>query len=523
MRAYETEEDLWESYREGEITLEQYVELLALFRAGIDSVFQLQSDLEGLPGYSPEDTLVGPPVRAGEEQRGRPDRRWAFAVGKPELRWGYTLPLREETDEEGYVIGRWWSKQVKILMDSRSKHGRLDGFRKRGIVFALARSRTQVTLGNFEPRYGLGLVVGRRDRVLGRTADTRLSGSLWQPKHSNYNGVQLQQPIGNTVRLALFGSRIESSQYREDIAAAHVSLGQIGGLVDGGLTCVTGAVSDRDDGREFSRNGIGLFVSVGRGQQKVETEIAVADGGAVAAAARVVQPLERARFSLTLWTYDPGFVLPSSGGPGHPGRRRVSLLDDDLAYYSRTAGEQGFLAKVRTPVKGRTTFESTLQVYNDRLEKTKNIEGKLACRVALPRKTSISVYVRGRDKNGANLEESRLYYGVYGRTHVVGNNKSAWRIEYGTVKKVSKGTVNSLRLELLCTVEINQYVRVVPRWRYVDPDLSTSGDGYFYLYISEAIAPFKNWHAELIVVVKGYEDSGRDIYTDVRIRTTWRP
>ena len=46
VRVYENEEDLWESFQEGEIAEEQWRELLDLFRGGTDSVFQPSFDIE---------------------------------------------------------------------------------------------------------------------------------------------------------------------------------------------------------------------------------------------------------------------------------------------------------------------------------------------------------------------------------------------------------------------------------------------------------------------------------------------
>jgi hypothetical protein len=510
VRAYETEEDLWESYWEGEITSEQYFRLLALFRSGADSVFQPLSDLEELPGYSALDTA------------GAVSRRPAFA-GRPELRWGYALPLREGTDEEGYFVGRWQAERARVFFDGRSRRGKPDGLRKRGITLTFAGSRGRLTLGNYEPRYGLGLIAGRRDRVLGRTQDTRLSGSIWQPMSANYNGIHLGLDIGPAVRLSSFGSRIESSQYREDMTGAHVALAGIGGWLETGLTGVASRISDPVADRIFSRHGVGAYLSGKENQREIATEVAMADGGAIAAAVRAVRSLGSARLVVTLWSYDPGFVLFTSGGPSHPRRQPIRIFEDDLRYYSRTAGEQGLLIKQRTPVNSRAVFESTLQLYNDRLENTKNIEGKLACRISLPQSTSISAYLRGRDKIGANLDEDRMYYGIHGRTRLVSRFPVKWRAEYGRINRVSVGSVNSLRLEFQTTAEFNGSIRVTPRLRYVDPDLSVSEDGYYYLYVTEKITPFDNCDIELVVAVKGFEHSAKQRYADVRVRSTWRP
>lgn len=523
VRAYENEEDLWESFQEGEITSEQYLELLGLFRAGADSMFQPLSDINGLPGYAISDTVIDMSGGSVKKLHGLLGVRGLFAAGRPELRWGYTLPLQEETKDEGYLVGRWSSKRVQLFVDGRTRSGRFDGFRKRGLAIGFLGGRTRVTLGNFEPRFGLGLVVGRRDRQLGRTVATGLSGSVWQPKYAFYNGLQLEQTLGTTARLVVLGSRIESLPYREDIVAAHLVVAGVGNAFRAGITGVVGVISRRDDKRKNKRGGVGLYLSRAREQNGLRAEFALAGGGSVAVAAQATKPMGAGLLSLSWWTYDPDFFLLSSGGPGHPGRRRVVVFDENLDFYSRTAGEQGLLAKLRTRLGRRTAFETMFEVYNDRLERTKNIEGRLAFRTSLPRKTSLTVYLRGRNKQGAEFDERFLYYGMRGHTYVIGGGKSAWGFEYGTAHKSSREIVNLIKMELSGTLHLNKFVKLTPRLRYVDPNLSESGDGYYYFYLTEGLAPVRSWRLELIMVARGYEDSTKETYADVRVRMSWRP
>lgn len=514
VRAYENEEDLWESYREGEITGEQYLELVELFRAGVDSMFQPPSDIDELPGSMIADSLIGISGRPAGEPRDLP-RRF-------DLRWGYTLPLREETDDEGYFIGRWSSARVKLYLNCRTGQGRLDGFRKRGLAIGFLNGRTRVAFGNIEPRFGLGLVVGRRDRVLGRTAATRLSGSIWQPKYAFYNGFQIEQTLGATARLTVLGSRIESSPYREDIAAVHVSVGGSAHVFTAGITGAAYLMARRDEGKKFRRGGVSFYLARERQHAGLQAEFALGDGGTAAATVKAVKPMKAGRFSIALWTRDPDFILPSSGGPGHPGRRRVVIFDDDLDFYSRTAGEQGMLAQLRTRINNKMSYETVFEVYNDRLENTKNIEGRVAVRATLPQKTSLAIYLRGRDTRGLEFSEHRLYAGLHGRTRAIIGSRSAWRFEYGTIRRANAGIVNSLRMELSTTLQVNELVTFTPRLRYVDPAVSVAGDGYYYFYLTEGIAPARHWRLELVMVVKGYEDATRETYADIRVRMSCR-
>jgi hypothetical protein len=509
IRAYENEEDLWESYREEEITLEQYLRLVGIFQLGADSLFLPISDIDELPGG-----LDSASMADGSE------RTDLFAVGKSTLRWGGTLPLREQADEEGYFTGRWSSSLLSLFVDSRVSRDGLDGFRKRGLALALPGGQTRMILGNFEPRFGLGLVVGRRDRLLGRTAENRPAGSIWQPRYSFYNGLQLTHAWGMPGRTTVLGSRIESGAQREDIIAANLSLDSVVYNIDFGFTGAAAIVSSRETDRHDGQSGMGVSLSRNAPTYKIFGELAVCHGGGATAALNITRPLNEGRVDLCLWTYDPDYILLSAGGPGHPGRQQAATFIDELAFYSRTAGEQGLLLKTRTPAGKRMAIETVCQIYNDRLAQTKNLEGKLEVTVRLPRNTALSSYVRGRDTRGVD-DESRLYCGVRGRARVSDDFGVAWRWECGTARRPNTDVIQSMNLDVSVSFVAGARVRVVPRWRYRDPDLSTAGDSYYYFYLTEGITLAPECRLEVIAVVKKYETPANGNYTDIRVRMSW--
>lgn len=523
IRAYENEEDLWESYREGEITIEQYSRLVGIFRVGADSLFQPISDIDELPGGLDSATVAEGPANLPRSRFGVSEQVGLFAGGRCTVRWGGTLPLREQADEEGYFTGCWRSSLLSLFIDARASSAGPDGFRKRGLALSLPGGRIRMMLGNFEPRFGLGLVVGRRDRLLGRTQDCRPTGSIWQPQYSSYNGLQLTRRMGTSGQATVLGSRIESGVYREDIVAANVSLDRLVDNLSLGFSGVASTVLSRETDRCSRQNGMGLSFFRHTRTHKASAEFALSDGGATAAAFNLTRSLGKGRVNLSVWTYDTDYILPSSGGPGHPGRQRAAMFVDDLDFYSRTTGEQGLLINTRTSTGRRTTVEAVCEIYNDRLAATKNLEGKLGVQASLPRATTLWAYVRGRDTRGADAAEYRLYYGVRGRTRVFGEVGTAWRWEYGTIRKSGAGIVRSMRLDLSVTLPISTRVRMAPRWRYLDPDLSVSGDSYYYFYLTEGITIAPECRLEVIAVIKRYENSPNDNYADIRVRMSWCP
>jgi hypothetical protein len=65
---------------------------------------------------------------------------------------------------------------------------------------------------------------------------------------------------------------------------------------------------------------------------------------------------------------------------------------------------------------------------------------------------------------------------------------------------------------------IGEFVRMAPTVRWVDPDLNTGGDGYWYLYCAETIFPTTWWELEARLAWQRFEDRGRGDVVEVRVR-----
>jgi hypothetical protein len=65
---------------------------------------------------------------------------------------------------------------------------------------------------------------------------------------------------------------------------------------------------------------------------------------------------------------------------------------------------------------------------------------------------------------------------------------------------------------------LSDAVRLEPAIRWVDPDLDRPGDGYWYLYFTEAIFPASALRIEAALVWQKYERRGRGDDVEVRLR-----
>ncbi len=391
VRVFESEDDLWEAWHAGEITTEQRDRLLDLFRTGIDSVYQPMSDLAALPGFHPDGDFP-------EDSSRITSRPWWESIsipdlGAPTVRTGTSQSLRGGAADDRYAVLRWRSPYVSILLHNEWPAKQEIEFRRRTITVRDRSQRFSITAGNFEPRFGQGLIVGRRSRVLGRTVVTVLPGSFLQPRLGRYNGLYARINSTGGVRGDLFVSRIAGDAFGEDILG-----GQLGGTpligLQLGVAFMGARLRSEATGLRCDQWGGSAWWAAEMGTSYLQGEFAIDDHRAVSAAAQYDQPVGTGEFSFLAWTYDPEFDLVSSGGPGHPRSNEMQLLEEELTFRSRTAGEQGLFFRSRMPVHERVRLISELEIINDRLAQSKDIEAQVSVRYAWARQRYCRPYFR---------------------------------------------------------------------------------------------------------------------------------
>ena len=218
IRPYESEEDLWEALNDGEITFDEFVELLDLSRAGADSLLVPRSDWEALPGseagylISPESTQTL--THATAIAPSRVDIPWVSSI-----RMGVDADLNEPTGSDGYSVVRLQRGRWRGVLDF--EHDRKDGgaWRRRSLIWQ--PRNYSIMLGNFEPRWGRGLVVGRRSRVI---SASQVSGSFWQPTRGRFNGAWIATDSRRRFSLQGMYSAVHGGSILESIGAVRSEL-----------------------------------------------------------------------------------------------------------------------------------------------------------------------------------------------------------------------------------------------------------------------------------------------------------
>jgi hypothetical protein len=423
---------------------------------------------------------------------------------------GVDADLHEPSGADGYSVIRMQQGALRAVFDF--EHDREDGgeWRRRSLVWQ--PKNYSIVLGNFEPRWGRGLVVGRRSRII-KTGD--VAGSFWQPTRGRFNGGWMATNSSRRVSVQTVFSTIHGDSVVESFAAFRGEVlakrNRLGVTIASGGFRHDSRMNERASEHLTSILGVaGIDFHLRSAETEILGEIAQQSGGFSAKTVEILWPLPAGRFHARAWSYGAGFSNPWGGGPGHSDTREITLSRYEYPFASRTTGERGFdfstRIKVSPPVNLRWDWMSHREAPGATLEHS----GVFRAEIKRP-SFRTTPFVRAQ----VNEEETEsfsignyLWWGPDAREFNL-------RLEFGTHYD---DEVQFVRAGIGAKLQLNRIVRLATALRWVDPNLDTPSDGYWYLYLTETVLPIQGARVEMAMVWKKYEESGRDDLVELRVR-----
>lgn len=508
IRPFESEEDLWEALNDGEITFDEFTEFLDLARSGADSLLTPHSDWEALPGseagYLTAPDSVQALAAVPSTRASRMDLPWVSTI-----RLGYNTDLSGSDASDGFTIMRFQFGSWRVVGDfdhDRDDHGI---WRRRSITWR-PRNLTFV-LGNFEPRWGRGLIVGRRTRLVTQTENSG-DGPF---SLGRFDGLYFSTNSKRRLSTEVFLSGIGSDEFREAALGAQILARHRSWTI--GLASVGGNVSRPDTGLYdyfddtiYVEAEYSAHLRYSRNRREMLAELAVDNDGATAKALELVWPSAHGRFHARAWSYGSGYVGLWGGGPGHSDTRPVYLDSLYHTFNSRTSGERGFDFTTRISASHNANLRWDWMSHRE--EPGANLEHSGVFRAEIKRPTfRTTPFVRAQineDETESYSVGNYLWWGPDER-------ELNMRAEFGTHYD---DEVQFVRLGFGAKVQINRVVRFAPAIRWNDPNLDMPSDGYWYFYFTETVLPIDGARIEMALVWKKYEDTAKDDLVELRVR-----
>ncbi|MDD4051819.1 MAG: hypothetical protein PHR28_07980 [candidate division Zixibacteria bacterium] len=369
-------EEISEAFENGFIDYEDYRALLEISSAGRlsreDSLFLLKfPDL--LSGFSVNPQLEIDGGASGSSPPGKP----VFSVARAQ---GFLIRHDQKLTEQTQFrrLGRLHAVAEGCRLYGEWEHGN-DGVvtvGRRYIEYGIARAAdttVRLTVGNFNDRFGLGLVYGYHGQLFSKSDGREMEGFLF-PRYGGSNGLRVI--VGSDKKAA----RVVYDTDRNNEFAKRFMGGAIPIGIDAHTVTVAGGyglLRSRTD-----HTATEAWYSSVSGEEKMDVvairyELAVAGrNGAASSALAAEGRIRRAKGSLILsgWRYDRDYPAWFSGGPSSRRSRTSSIDEIGLTWRNRYGGETGGTIRATQNIARRVSLHTAVG-YAWRSENDNRAEG----------------------------------------------------------------------------------------------------------------------------------------------------
>ncbi len=528
---YETEEDLLEGLQQGYLTLDQYLELLDMIRSKLYPASDDADRLIFVPDVSSLDVLQ---VKAKNQGVDLSQKVGSFLAEEKKksrlpfsgrLVWKLYQELAEEGDAESYLLcevtnGQRMMWRVEADQKSNSSEAALSRstfrVRKRFVKFLLPEHSSEIILGNFDKRIGLGLNVGYHP-LFGYNSDSnfRSEDSFLYPALGRYNGICGESELKSFAVVAFY-SRNKRQEIENRIGAFDLSFRRKGTRV--GLCFSEGEIKNIKSRRTLTDDCKSLHFNFKLKPVTLSGEYALLSGKKSGLAIELYSSRKSYSFDLSWWRYDDQFIHPHGGGISNPDYESVYLDEIDYTYRSRQAGERGVFFKSRYRIIERFSLDFSYSRWRERSNLPDKMKLRLGAGYKFSRDFSFTVYQLWTDYRVDDQQIDR-------RTSSLNLFLSPHRkLDFNLIanyRKTSSKEYGDLRLKIR-TQAVSPFDLVL--WlKYNDPNFSRSSDGYFSFHLQEALRFFENCFVSAEYIAKFYQDENKVDTRAVRIKieTLW--
>jgi hypothetical protein len=523
---YETEEDLLEGLQQGYLTLDQYLELLDMIQSKVYVSSKEADKLIFVPDVSSLDVSR---VKDREKDADLNQKLGSFLtetkeVGRPlfsaRLVWKLYQELAEEGDAKSYLLcevtnGQRMIWHIEADQQANSSQAALTSgdlrVRKRSLKILLPEYSSEVVLGNFDKRIGLGLNVGYHPLFgYSSRSDFKPEDSFLYPALGRYNGIYGESKLKSFMIVAFY-SRNKRQEIENRIGAFDLSFRRKGTRV--GLCVSEGELKNIKSRRTLSDDCKSLHFNFKLKPVILSGEYALLSSKRAGLAFELYSSRKSYSFDLSWWRYEDDFVHPHGGGISNPDYESVYLDEIDYAYRSRQAGERGIFFKSRYRILRKLSLDFSYSRWRERSKLPDKMKLRLGTGYKFSRDFSFKVYQLWTDYrvDDEQIDRTTSSLNLFLSPHrkldfnLIANYRTTSSKEYGDLRlKIRTQAVSPFDLVL---------------WlKYNDPNFSRSSDGYFSFHVQESLRISENYFVSAEYITKFYEDKSKVDTKAVRVK-----
>jgi len=519
---YETEEDLKEGLEKGDLTYDEYLELLDLIRSKLNIDSRDTTRLLFVPDVTSAELVqrlevktrvLSPLNKSAPFVKLAPKRKPGL---KGELVWQTCQRIEEAERAEHFAILRIADRKrfafgLKIEQDESKRFET----QKRSLRLLNLWRSTDVVLGNFEKRIGLGLNLGYHPLFSYSLNDTmNVNNSFFYPVQGRYNGIFLESKL-KLFRPSFIFSKNRFGDLRDDLYALDLNFihrrSKVGVLFTKGRLKNTSTKSSfRDDCRSIY---LDLFWKNLRLTSEYASLWNNEDGFALNLNARSESYL----ISGYLWWYSSEFVHPHGGGVSNPDYESIPVLDDlDFSYRTRQKGERGILFKSAYDISSKVSFDFAFNQWRKNPGSDESLKFKTGGGYHLNQNILTELHFLWSD----NIEQSGTdYFNLSWDCSYSFAHKTYLRLRTNyRSKRLASGTKRYGDIQLKVG-DFKAFPFDFSLWlKCSDPDFSSPKNSYWNLYFEEKLYFFENYSISVRYLSKFHQGDEKEDTHAVRIR-----
>lgn len=521
---YETEEDLKEGLENGDLTYDEYLELLDLIRSKVNVDSYDTTRLLFVPDVTSFDLVqrlelktrvLSPLAKTTPFVRLAPEGK---APIKGELIWQSYQGIEENAKPENLAILKIEDKRrfsFDLTMEQDDSK-RFETQRRSLRLFNLLNS-ADVVLGNFEKRIGLGLNLGYHPLFRYSLDDTlNIKDSFLYPIRGRYNGINLESK-SKFFRPGLIISKNRFGNLEDKVYALHLSFIRKRSKV--GILLTRGELKNSSTGSLFRDDCGSVYLDLFWRKLRLTSELAWMWNNQKGFALNFGARGKSHSMSGHFWWYSPEFVHPHGGGVSNPDYESIYLLDGiDFSYRTRQKGERGILLKSVYRFSSGVFFDFALNQWRKNPGSDQSLRLKTGGGYRLTESLLTEIHLLWND----NWEVSRTDYSNLSWDWVywlIDETYLRLRTNYRT-KKLAARTKKYGDLQIkIGNLEVFPFN--INAWlRYTDPDFSSSGNTYWNLNFEEKLDFLRSY--SISVRYLAYLYPAKDNRHTIRVRWEMR-
>lgn len=523
---YETEEDLLEGLEKGYLTFDQYIELLDMLQSKLPLEANESDKLNLIPDVSGVDVLqiksqdqniiLDRKIGSFLKEKNKGSRR--LLSGR--VVWKLQQDFMEGGDAENYLLCEFaygkriiWRIEADHLSNSSQPISGNGTFRvrKRFIRILLPEYNSELALGNFDKKIGLGLNVGYHP-LLGYSdnPDYKYDDTFLYPVFGRYNGFYVESGIKYFQGLVLY-SQNRFGELEDRLGA--LDLSYLNDKIQLGFCHSTAELENAANKNKFKDDCSSLHLDLKLKTLNLSGEYALLSSKKSGMAFDLYSFRKRYSFDLSWWRYDDDFIHLHDGGISNPDYETIYLEEVDYKYRARQAGERGVFFKSNYKLSDRFSLDFSCSQWKERSYLGSKMKLKIGAGYRFSSKINFMVHKLWSDYDLEDEITDRstttfdLSYSPHRKVSFscLANHRSTETKNYGDIRfKIQSRSFSPLDLIV---------------WlKYYDSNFSEKSDAYYSFQVQEKVKFYRNYFFSAEYIARFYQDGEKTDTKSARVR-----